>query len=318
MPQKYAIHPDFAKLPVLRVYFNRPFVGLANAALAFLRRGVEKNIPAGLVEDKITVVGASGRMTDGLRMRPENLSGPAPTLIYYHGGGFALTHGAHHLAMCRQFALEAGCQVIFPDYRLLPKYPFPAGFDDCYDTLTWVLEQAGDLTVDRARVAVGGDSAGGALAAGVAQKALDNGISLAAQLLIYPLTDSTGTTQSTREFVDTPVWNGRNTERMWRSLLPSHDRNSPPVYVAPGMREDLANLPPAYIDTAEFDPLRDEGARYAEDLQAAGVAVEYNATKGTVHAFELVPNSAITREIIQQRIQFLRGIFDTVNDYDLS
>jgi len=242
-------------------------------------------------------------------MTPHGLRQPAPALVYYLGGAFAMPHTSLHLENCERYANEAGCVVVFVDYRLAPRHPFPCGFEDCYAALRWTLQQAHTLGIDVTRVAVGGDSAGGALAAGVAQKARDDAlVQLCGQLLIYPVLDNTCATVSATEFIDVPLWNAVSNHRMWEMYMSRYrDRPTPP-YAAPAFGE-LHHLPFSYVETAEFDPLRDEGMHYANALEAGGVTVVRNETRQTIHGYDGMAKSAIAKDSMLKRIAFLKQAF---------
>ena len=182
--------------------------------------------------------------------------------------------------------------------RLSIANPFPAPFNDCYATLSWVHANAHDLGVDPERVALIGDSAGGALAAGVAQQALDRGENpVCAQILIYPVTDHETKTESALKFTDTPFWKTASNRNMWNVYLRESEHKKSggsapvPSYAAPLHRESFAGLPPAWVEVAEFDPMLDEGRLYAEALRGAGVPVEFREVKSAIHGFDLVEGS---------------------------
>ncbi|NQX87760.1 MAG: alpha/beta hydrolase [Halioglobus sp.] len=241
-------------------------------------------------------------------MTPRGLTHPAPALIYYHGGAFAITYSSLHLKNCERYAEEAGCVVVFVDYRLAPRHPFPAGFDDSYRSLEWVVANAAELGIDTDHIAVGGDSAGGALAAGVAQKTRDHQlVSLCAQLLIYPVMDNTCSTPSAKDFVDVPLWNAISNRNMWKMYL-GDSGGQAPAYAVPG-HGDLLALPLSYIETAEFDPLRDEGLQHAADLSERGIEVILNETKGTIHGYDGSVASDISHRAVLARINFLKKAF---------
>lgn len=309
MNSKYAaMHEDYRKVPSFNIRFNRLTMGFVNTLMkldVLLR--CRKPSP-GIRRDVRKVTSAEGNTFTVTVMTPLVIKSPAPAVLYYHGGAFAMTYASMHIQMCERYALEAGCVVVFVDYRLALRHPFPAGFDDCYAALQWTIDNAASLGVDTQRIAVMGDSAGGALAAGVAQKACDNGISLCAQVLVYPVLDSECKTQSATEFFDAPLWNGVGNRRMWEMYL-KNSNGKAPDYAAPGLRKNLAGLPRCYIDTAEFDPLRDEGIAYAQALQAQGVTVQLNQTQGTIHGYELAMHNVQTQASINGRIAFLRASF---------
>jgi len=315
MSDKYAIHSDFAKIPVINIKFSRWLMGPLNGALR-LHRWFGKRSDAVTVE-KHRIERRDGSRFKVMVMTPKELKPAAPALVYYHGGAFAMTYAAGHLDQAEYYAEQCGCVVVFVDYRLGPQYPFPHGFDDCYAALQWSLEQAAQQSIDPQRIAVGGDSAGGALAAGVAQKARDEQLlDLCGQLLIYPVLDHQCQTDSARAFVDTPLWNAVSNKRMWEMYLKDFSATPdfiapgfiPPEYAAPGHGE-LQALAPAYIETAEFDPLRDEGLAYARALEQASVNTQVNATRGSVHGYDAIKKSQLVQDSLAQRVGFLQKIF---------
>jgi len=301
------MHDDYRKIPSVSLPFRRPLVGALNALLAFdcWRSPVDPRV----LRRREKIYNADGSCFEVLVMEPAETTTTSPALIYYHGGAFALSYASLHLQSCERYAVEAGCRVIFVDYRLGPAKPFPHGFNDCFRALEWTLETAEALAIDPKRVAVMGDSAGGGLSAGVAQKALDGGVPLSAQLLIYPTLDNRCATESATSFSDTPVWNSNLNRNMWTMYLRDVNAAAPPAYAAPGRREALSGLPPAYVETAEFDPLRDEGLEYARRLEQSAVAVELNQTSGTVHGYELAPENPETVRSMRERVEYLWKIF---------
>jgi acetyl esterase len=208
-----------------------------------------------------------------------------PALVYFHGGGWTFGDLDTHDVICRELANLARCAVASVDYRLAPEHKFPAAVEDAVAATGWVAREARALGLDPGRIAVGGDSAGGNLAAVVALAARDaGGPALAMQLLIYPATDMAADAPSHREFADGYVltrdailWSRANYLRSPDDLADWH--------ASPLRAPDLSRLPPAYVVTCGFDPLRDEGQAYAERLRAAGVPVTYECFEGMVHGF---------------------------------
>jgi len=304
---KYDIHPDFARFPVFTLRFRTLTLWFINFLTSMQCAFVRPRL-------RLAVTNHHLPRPDGSRlkvfsMKPKGIAKPAPALVYYHGGAFALTYAGLHLKNCERYAREAGCIVIFVDYRLAPRFPFPAGFDDCYHSLRWVVDNAGNLGIDPERIAVGGDSAGGALAAGVAQRARDEGlVKLCGQMLVYPVLDNTCSTPSATDFVDTPLWNAVSNRNMWNMYLHPYPIGTALPYAAPGLGA-LRGLPLSYVETAEFDPLRDEGLRYIEKLRQAGIAVQVNETKRTVHGYDASAGSDIARQSMLERINFLNEAF---------
>ena len=219
---------------------------------------------------------------------PQGGSSPRPVIVYYHGGGWVIGTLETHDPLCRHLAKETGAVVVSVDYRLAPEHKFPAGPEDCYAATRWASEHAAEIGADPKRLAVGGDSAGGNLAAAVSLMARDRGKpAIALQLLIYPVTEHGYETASYRENAkglllekDSMVW-------FWNHYLASPADGQNP-YASPLRARDLKGLPPAMVVTAEFDPLRDEGEAYAKRLREAGVTVKTKRYDGLIHGFAMM------------------------------
>ena len=208
-------------------------------------------------------------------------------LVYFHGGGHCIGSIATHDRICQALARICALAVFSVDYRLAPEHPFPAGPQDCFAATRWIAANADELGIDSARIAVGGDSAGGNLATVVCQMAKQQGgPALAAQVLIYPNTDLTGTVYHSKsvENVDDPLLAKATIDWFYKQYLPGPDQASNPM-VSPILGNDLSGLPPALILTAGFDPLRDEGAAYATRLISSGIVVELIHYPALPHAF---------------------------------
>ncbi|HEX4293398.1 MAG TPA: alpha/beta hydrolase [Rhizomicrobium sp.] len=222
-----------------------------------------------------------------MRMYTPVASGGAalPTLIYFHGGGFVIGDLETHDGLCRQFANEGGFAVIAVDYRRAPEHKFPAALDDAIAAVEWVETHASELGVDANRIAVGGDSAGGALAAAVAQHAKAEGApKIAFQMLLFPVTQIGGETSSLREFAVGYFLDKATLDWFYKQYVPEGQDKSDPR-VSPLNAVDFKGLPPAYVMLGGFDPLHDEGMQYAKKLRDAGVAVEIADYPGLVHCF---------------------------------
>jgi acetyl esterase len=210
---------------------------------------------------------------------------PFPVLVYFHGGGWVIGSIDTHDGTCRELANAASCIVVSVDYRLAPEHKYPAAADDCYAATVWAAAHATELGGDPHRVAIGGDSAGGNLAAVVAQMARDRGgPPLVFQLLIYPATDAAFDTPSYRDNAEGYLLTTADMRWFWNHYLRS-DADAATVYASPLRAASLAGLPPALVLTAEFDPLRDEGERYAARLEEAHVPTRLIRYDGMIHGF---------------------------------
>lgn len=210
---------------------------------------------------------------------------PFPILVFFHGGGWVMGSIDAADNICRTLANKAGCIVVSVEYRLAPEHKFPAAIEDAYTATKWVADNAANINGDRNLIAIGGDSAGGNIAAAVTLMARDRGFpNIIYQLLFYPATNYAFDTNSYQQY-------GQNypltTELMmcyWNHYLPNPEVGNNP-YASPLLATNLSNLPPALIITAEFDPLRDDGELYAHRLKEAGVSVKLIRYDGMIHAF---------------------------------
>jgi acetyl esterase len=238
--------------------------------------------PLAKVEDRMIPVDADTHIP--VRIYTPEGQGPFPLFVYYHGGGWVIGDIQMTDASCRLIANRTGRVVVSVAYRLAPEHPFPTPVNDSYSALQWVSENAANINGNASNIVVGGDSAGGNLAAVVALKARDeNGPAIAAQVLFYPVTNLDYTTDSYEQFQqgfgldrDLMKWFGKH-------YVKDEDLKNP--YVAPLLAKDVSNVPPAFVITAENDVLRDEGLAYAKRLQEAGVRVESVCEEGLVHGY---------------------------------
>jgi acetyl esterase/lipase len=239
---------------------------------------------------------------------PGHRNAAVPGLLYIHGGGFVMGDVQMFNPSMLRLVDELGVVMVSVDYRLAPEHPFPAPVEDCYAALTWVGAMAAELGVDPARLGVAGESAGGGLAAAVALLARDRGgPALCFQYLGIPELDDRLDTPSMRAYHDTPMWNRPNAIFSWTNYLgaePGGADVSP--YAAPARAEDLSGLPPAFVTTCQFDPLRDEGIIYAQRLMQAGVHTELHHYPGTFHGSVAVENAPVSRRMLADQVAALR------------
>jgi acetyl esterase len=274
------------------------------ADLASIRVGGGDPEPVGDVTD-LTIPGPGGELP--LRLyRPEG-QGPLPVLLYFFGGGWVLGTIDTADGVSRSLANATGALVAVVGYRLAPEHPFPAAADDCYAALCWVAEHAAAIGADPARIAVGGDSAGGNLAAGVALRARAGGPALAGQLLVYPNTDQLADDESMRT-ADDPFLFNRHSVAWYRQHYLAGPGDAADPLASPLRAGSLAGLPPALVITAEYDPLRDQGAAYARRLAGEGVPAELSCYPGMAHGFFTMAGTVdASRAAIAQAAAHLRA-----------
>jgi acetyl esterase len=235
----------------------------------------------------------------------------APAVCWIHGGGFVLGEVDGDLDAPAHIAVTLGAVAVSVEYRLAPEHPYPAPVQDCYAGLTWLAEHAKELGIDPSRIAIAGVSAGGGLAAAVALMARDRGgPALCLQVLDIPELDDRLQTPSMLAYTDTPCWNYPSAILSWQAYLGAGRDGGTPAYAAPARAADLSGLPPAYVVTCEFDPLRDEGIDYAQRLMRAGVATELHHYPGTFHgSCAAAADSAISKRMVADRTAALARAF---------
>ena len=273
--------------------------------------GLEKLMPAPdrddvELEDR-SIPGPDGAPDVPIRIYRPRTDTPVRAAVYeIHGGGFVMGSIAMMDAWSMEVAASLDALVVAVGYRLAPEHPFPAGVEDCYAGLSWLAADADPLGVDPERIAIAGQSAGGGLAAATALLARDRGgPRLCFQLLEIPELDDRLDTPSMQAFVDTPLWNRPNAVWSWRHYLGPDHRGEVSLYAAPARAEDLSRLPPAFVSTMEFDPLRDEGIIYAQRLMQAGVSVELHNYPGTFHGSALFTQADVSKRGIRDAMAAL-------------
>jgi acetyl esterase len=275
---------------------------LFNAAFATQPADQE---PVARVEDKVIPVEGG---TIRARLYAPASTSPLPVLVHFHGGGWVIMNIETHDGGCRSLCNKAGVAIVSVEYRKSPEHKAPVPAQDCYAALKWVVANAATLGVDPNRVGIIGDSAGGNLAAIVAQMARDkSGPKLRCQILTYPAVDATMSSPSIKENATAPLLGEAEMKWFWGHYIEGSGLDVRDPAVSPLFAASLADLPPAFVCTAEFDPLRDEGEAYANKLAAAGVEVEYKRYDSVFHGFALmgkfIPEG---RQVMDAQAAFLR------------
>ena len=305
---KYPISKEFFPFNQFAPPMSRGFVLLAQKGMktpGFLRKDPQLDVQTR------EIPGYQGGSIEVYILTPKGLPEPAPCLMHIHGGGFVFEGSDSHFRLAMTFAKEVRCKVIYVRYRLAPKHPFPVPQEDCYAALCWVYDHADELAIDRGRIGIAGDSAGGTLTVTSCMMARDRGAGVRPlfQLLIYPWLDGRNSSESYQRFTDTPMWNSTLSKKVGPLINP--DPSAVPLaYRSPVEAESLADLPPAYVEVAEFDCLHDDGVLYAERLKAAGTEVEFHEVKGAMHGFDTVFGAPTTQEMIAKRIAYVKRMFE--------
>ncbi|WOX21603.1 alpha/beta hydrolase [Streptomyces solicathayae] len=267
--------------------------------------------PLDLVE-RLTLPARSGELRARL-YHPDGTppsAGPCPALVYLHGGGFVLGTLDGVDEACRAIVARSGWAVLSLEYRLAPENPYPAALDDCLDAFAWLRRSAPAYGIDPHMIAVGGDSAGGNLAAALCLKLRDLGLpGPVSQVLVYPAVDDAFATPSWTDFADAPLLNSADARWFWEQYVGPDCAGAVDHYAAPMHAASLRDLPPALVLTAEVDPLRDDAEAYAERLRRDGVEVTVTRCAGVFHGFFTeVGVFARTDEAIAQVARHLRGV----------
>ena len=301
---KYNFHPDLKdyknqNMPVIP--FVIPFL---QRLMGILYKREKSDIDVAV--SQLTIPTQDGFNLRALMYTPVNTNKITPCLLFFHGGGFVYNAAPHHFALARNMAKALGWKTILLDYRLAPKYKYPTAPEDCFSTYHWILRNADSLSINPVQIAVCGDSAGGNLATVLCLMTRDRGIQLPmVQMLLYPVADRRMETRSYQKYTDTPMCNSNNMKKYFNMYV----NNSSPVnikYLSPIESDSLIGLPPAYVETAEYDCLHDEGISYAEAMQNAGIHVEIHETQNTMHGYDIAINSNLVKDLINQRVAFLQ------------
>ncbi|MBQ3024071.1 MAG: alpha/beta hydrolase [Spirochaetaceae bacterium] len=231
-------------------------------------------------------------------------------LLVLHGGGFGYKTAPHQLTNAFEYTSKLNCKTYLVDYHLLPKFPFPAAYEDSLKTYEYLISNADKLKINPKKIIVLGDSAGGCLAANLCNTVESKNLPPpCCQVLIYPVTDNSMTTNSMKTFTDTPLWNSKNNQRMWKMYL--KDCTPQQEQIAVPMKNPLPKvLPPTYIETAEFDCLHDEGIIYAEKIKNRTAELQINETKGTFHGYDMLSSHPISKDSVEKRIAFMKKWMD--------
>lgn len=272
-------------------------------------------MPAAKIPENISITNIKIDNKEGkakLRLRiyqPVHLSNATPVLLWMHGGGYIIGKPEMEDSVCIQFVRELGIRIISVDYRLAPKHPFPAGLEDCYSALMWAKQNSESFGFDTTRIAIGGTSAGGGLAASLAQLAYDRKeVSPIFQLLTYPMLDDRTVLRTDIDDSHSPTWSQKSNRFGWKSYLgKEYGSKEVPAYCVPARRENLSGLPPAWIGVGTLDVFYQEDIAYAQRLKETGIACDLNIVEGAFHGFDVFDQQlSIVQEFRRSQIAALR------------
>lgn len=313
METRYLVDPEL--LSLLDAF---PTSTISQENLSEIRAETDQRFPVAAADEAQESISMQERHVPGPVGAPDVLVriyhpaaavGAAPALLWIHGGGFILGSAAEDDPVVRTIVAATGCAAVSVDYRLAPEAPFPAGIEDCYAALTWLHDHAGALGIDPGRLAIGGASAGGGLAACLGLLVRDRGeIPLALQILIYPmLDDRTAVSDDTNPYTGQYIWTRESNHFGWASYLGA-DPGGPDVspYAAAARAARLEGLPATFICTGALDLFMEEDLEYARRLMRAGVPTELHVYPGAYHGFDLVPEAQVSRSFTRDYLSALR------------
>ncbi len=291
---------DLNKIPAARVKMNKMVTALLAGLPAVEGVTSQDHFAPGFQDDPAVRVRV---------YRPNVQPNKLPALYWIHGGGYVMGDIEQDDRLMKQLVKRIGCVTVSVDYRLAPEHPFPAPVEDCYAGLKWLFRHAGEFGVEPSRIAIGGASGGGGLAAGLALLTSDRGeVQIAFQLLIYPMIDDRNATPASYAITDPRMWNRESNRLGWRAYL-GRDGGGTDIspYAAAARATDLTNLPPAYIPVGALDLFVDENIVYAQRLIQAGVPTELHVYPGAFHGFDLfAPSATVSKQFKADRDSALK------------
>lgn len=293
----YPIHEDFRAACRITAPLGRGVLGIGNVFLGAMPKGMCSDKE--LTINKIKVISTiDSKEFAAWVITPKGTEALRPAMLFLHGGGFVYKAAPYHYDLAKEYARRTGSVVVFVDYRTAHNSPHGAPLQDCKDAWRWMIDNAEMLGIYTSKTAIVGDSAGGFLAI---KTVLASDIRPSKLMLIYPVVDCSMRTDSMAQYGDTPVWNSELNRRMWEYYLQGAKEKS----LLDLTEAELQNMPTTYVETAEFDCLRDEGNEFATMLTEAGVATMHSQTKGTMHGFDMEQRSEITERQITARCEWL-------------
>jgi len=303
------IHPELQQVAkkTPSITFSKVNIGLFRLLMSLMPA---PKIPEDVLVENIFITGKDDRTKIRLRIyKPKSLVPPTPVLLWLHGGGYVIGKPELDDLSCAQYVRELGITIVSVDYRYAPKHPFPVGLEDSYSALKWIVTSSQQLGIDAQRIAIGGESAGGGLAAALVQLAHDRQeIKPVFQLLVYPMLDDRTVLRADIDDSNSIAWNQKSNRFGWESYLGKKcGAEDVPAYSVPARRADLAGLPPAWIGVGTLDVFHDEDAAYAQRLKGCGIECELYIVSGAFHGFDIFdPQIPIVKDFRKSQISALK------------
>ena len=309
-----------AKYPISKEFFPfNKFVAPRSRFILFLARIFLKT-PSFVFKTKDIqttthkIDGYNGNKVTLYMFLPKSNPNTDKAIIFIHGGGFIFEGFSSHYKIAMEYARRCNCKVIYVKYNLAPKNPFPSPQYDCYYSYRYIFDHAEELGINTNKIGITGDSAGGTLALTSMLIAKEEGFSHYPlfQILIYPWLDNRNNSESNKLYTDTPMWNS-TLSKTTSKYTNKKGKKFPPHIISPIEYKDLSFLPPAYIEVAQYDCLRDDGILYAKKLKENNIDVILHLLENAMHGYETKYNAPKTREMIEKRIAYINEIFEKNN-----
>ena len=305
------IHPQLRQIAkkAPKITYSKKNLWIMNL---LMRLGLTTKVPEDLTIENIYIPGQDHQKIRLRIYKPKSVNGPAPALLWMHGGGYVMGRPEQDDICCIQYARELGIIVVSVDYRYAPRYPFPAGLEDCYAALKWIASHAQQLGVDNQQIAIGGASAGGGLAASLVHLAIDQKeIKPTFQLLVYPMLDDRTVLRADIDDSNSITWNQKSNRFGWESYLGRKcgDKDLP-KYAVPARRKNLTGLPDAWIGVGTVDIFYEEDMAYAHRLEESGVPCEVYVVPGAFHGFDVFDSQVpLVQDFRKSQITALKNGF---------
>lgn len=316
MKKDWMIHEQLRKhtkyLSLGKIRLNPFLIGIMNFFTRISCLFIKRN--PSISKKRYVIKGYLNRPLKCIVYSNKNIHEKQAVLIHFHGGGFFLRAGKNALHLASTYAKSANVKVVFVDYHLAPAFPYPYAIEDAYQSLLWVYQNADNLGIDRNKIIVSGDSAGGMIAATMPfLSQVRKGPRIGYQMLIYPVIDSRSNTLSMQEFDDSYVWNSSLNQQMWKIYLPKNKTEEVQYHQLLSLPLDHS-FPKAYIEVHEYDCLRDEGIEYATRLQDHQVEVELKFVKGSFHGADIFYHTEFVKDLIESRVKAIQSFLVECED----